>query len=288
MAPLELHSDLREGDLQRLFGELEQCPKERPIDLSGIRSVDPATLALLVASLKDVLRGSRDPDRITPSVVDQTCLGPSGIAALQVAEGEEWQADEGERLLGWKAFAGDPGLQAAVCGIASTIAKRTPWTHDSCTTFTALALEIMENVGQHSGRSEGVLALGVDPKKELIRMAITDRGMGIRSSLLQNPECAGVDDDLLAIEMAMEAGGTGEPGSGGGMGLYFARALLRGNGGRIVVHSGSASLEEDDERSARRHPAAMTGTLVLLEAHGNRPLAADEVRHRLAALRSSD
>lgn len=82
----------------------------------------------------------------------------------------------------------------------------------------------------------------------------------------------------------MQAGASGEPGTGGGMGLYLTRAMVRGNGGRVLVRSGDAKCVESDERTVARRLARMHGTLIGIEARSDRPLQDDEIRARMRAL----
>jgi signal transduction histidine kinase len=107
-------------------------------------------------------------------------------------------------------------------------------------------------------------------------LAIADSGIGIRKSLIRNPEFSDIGDDLTAITKAIGARTTAEPGTGGGMGLFLARCLVRSNGGSFMVQSGEARREESDALGSSGHLPCLHGTLVSIEARTDRPFDYDE------------
>lgn len=284
---LALRGELREDDLDALCAELEAADGAiADIDLGGLEGLEPVTLAVLVATLRDrAQRGTCDLLRAIPcSDSLACCLDARGVAALVEPEGGRWQAGADGRVLGWKAFASGEGSLTAAATVVTQLGQHTAWPQPSCGALAGLALEIAENVRQHSASSEGALAIEIDRQAERVRLAIADTGIGIRASLARNPEFSDIDDDLVAIETAMKAGETGEPGSGGGMGLYLARAMVRGNDGRILLRSGEASCEENEKRVTQRRLVPLRGTLIGIEARTDRVLATDGIGRHLSAL----
>lgn len=283
---LALRGDLPEAELDALCVELGmRARKLAAVDLRDLSTVEPPTLAVLLAALRDMHRqGNCDLDRVKPCRAQlNTCLGVEGVAALRDGAGH-WQTPVSDRLIGWQLFSGGEEVQDAARVLTVKLTEHTVWSPDSCAALSGLAFELGENVRQHSASSEGVVALETDGSDKRIRMAVADAGIGIRTSLARNPEHIDLDDDLTAIERAVRAGETGEPGAGGGMGLCLTRAIVRGNGGRVLLRSGDACWEESEECRRRRRLPPLRGTLIGIEARTDRPLDDEEVWERIDAL----
>jgi hypothetical protein len=275
---LTLCGDLSEADLDALCAELLDSASPTLVDLSRLGGLEPATLAVIVSSLRR-LRGDGifSTADVVPCAEPASCLDEPALIELEKPEGGVWKRCGQNRILGWQAFASGGGALAAALSVARLLQENTSWPTSSYAAMSALAFELGENVRQHSASPEGVLALEADGADERIRVAIADAGIGIRASLARNPAHANLYDDLTAIERAVSPGGTGEPGAGGGMGLYLTRVMVRGNGGRVFVRSGEASWEEGDERRRLRRLPPLSGTLIGIEARTDEPLHDGEV-----------
>jgi ABC-type transporter Mla MlaB component len=283
---LVLRGDLPEAELDTLCAEL-YCARPASVDLSRLGTLEPATLAMLVSALRGLQReGACSLADIAPCAIPGSCLGAEGLAQLAGPEGSRWQR-QGRRLLGWQTFASGQAALAAAISVALGLRHHSGWSIKSSAAMAGLAFELGENVRQHSDCLEGALALQTDPEGDRVTMAIADAGIGIRASLERNPKYDDLDDDLDAIEAAVRAGETGEPGTGGGMGLYLTRAMVRGNGGRVLVRSGEAGWEECEARRRRRGLEPLRGTLIGVEARTDRPLHDEELWARIDALSRS-
>ncbi|HET7484937.1 MAG TPA: ATP-binding protein [Solirubrobacterales bacterium] len=282
---LLLRGDLPEAELDSLCTELAGGGRPAAVDLDGLGGLEPATLAVLVSSLRRLhRRGICSLAEAIPSAEPGSCLDRRGLAELGKAEGGLWRRCGRGRVLGWHTFASGEGALRAAFNVASRLREDTGWSLPSFAAIAGLAFELGENVRQHSASPEGALALETDASGERMRVAVADAGVGIRASLARNPEHADLDDDLSAIERAVRAGETSEPGTGGGMGLYLTRTMVRGNGGRVLLRSGEASWQESDERRRRRGLSPLRGTLIGIEARTDRPLHDDEIWEQIDAL----
>lgn len=283
---LVLGGDLPEDELDSLCAELD-CARPAAVDLSRLGALEPATLAILISTLRGLQReGACSLADIVPCATPGSCLGAEGLEQLVGSEGSRWQR-QGSRLLGWQTFASGQAALAAAVSVGLGLRHHSGWSIQSSAAMAGLAFELGENVRQHSDCPEGALALQTDPEGDRVTMAIADAGIGIRASLERNPKYDELDDDLDAIEAAVRAGETGEPGTGGGMGLYLTRAMVRGNGGRVLVRSGEAGWEEREERRRRRELQPLRGTLIGIEARTDRPLHDEELWARIDSLNRS-
>jgi len=286
---VQLRGHLPDAELDTLCTELAHFDGSvaTAIDLVDLGLLQPSTLALLVASLRQLHHGDVGClGHITPCHETDRCLDADAIAQLARDDGSRWQDCGDGRELGWQIFSSGEGVQRAAHRIVAQLRRNTSWPLPSVAQMASLAFELSENVRQHSGGNEGVVALETDSSGAEVRMAIADTGIGIRASLARNPKYADLDDDddLIAIEAAMCAGESAEPGAGGGMGLYLARNAVRRNGGRLLLRSGEARCEEGDERWPERHLPRLRGTLIGIQASTDEPLDDDAVWARVREL----
>jgi ABC-type transporter Mla MlaB component/anti-sigma regulatory factor (Ser/Thr protein kinase) len=254
---------------------------QRVLDLSGATEVDSAPLALLVASLRSIQRnGVRDPLRHL--AVPETCVPPLDQSDLRqlLSDQAGYGLHEGGDAVGLRMcepFSTSGGVTRAVSSIQMRIAAQIDWESVEVASFGALAADLAENVLQHA-RSDGggVAALTMQPDEESVELAIADCGVGIRGSLMENPEYENVGDDLAAIKAAVGPGATSDPGSGGGYGLFLARLVVRDNGGAIMVRSGTTEWSEGSGTSSRLcFPSP--GTLIVVRARINQPFNYDRI-----------
>lgn len=137
-------------------------------------------------------------------------------------------------------------------------------------TVTFAMREVMRNVIEHSGANEMWYAGQYWEDANMVEVAVLDEGVGLRTSLMRNPENGDVEDEATAIRLAMRAGVSeipkdqrGQGNDNSGFGLYLVRRLcLRGNGAFSVV-SNDAALEESAIAETSL-PSAFVGTLLQL------------------------
>jgi anti-sigma regulatory factor (Ser/Thr protein kinase) len=205
------------------------------------------------------------------------CLHPQALDSLLAGNGH-WQQVDGDSpaILGCESFAGTSGVDKVMGNLYQQLVVHTDWSSSSLKSMGSMIFELSENVIQHSQAGGGIAVLRICPVDRRITLAIADSGIGIRESLIHNPEFSDIGDDLTAITKAMGARTTAEPGTGGGMGLFLARCLVRSNGGNFMVRSGEACHEESDVRSSNGHLPHLHGTLVSVEAQTDQPFDYDE------------
>lgn len=287
MSPsLTLSGDFNQPDLDSLCDELQGLltwSGEEPvhIDLRGLENLDPIPLAVLLTSLGGLCnRQVWDPLGDAESL-DETprleCLHPQRLKNLLVGGDGHWEKrDDESTILGCECFAGLDGVDRVTRSLYRQLAIHTDWSTPSLKSMNGMIFELSENVIQHSKTTGGIAVLRICPGDQQISLAIADHGIGIRESLARNPEYSDMEDDLAAISKAMGPRTTGEPGTGGGMGLFLARCLVRSNGGNFMVRSGEACREENDCRIDLERLPTLHGTLVSVEARTDLPFEYDQ------------
>jgi hypothetical protein len=137
--------------------------------------------------------------------------------------------------------------------------------------------ELFRNVWEHSGSHDLWYAAQYWPTKEYVEIAVLDEGVGVMTSLRENPENR-VDNELQAIVMATRRGVSGSKPrptlrtvSGeaaesrwinSGWGLFVLRELARKAGSLLIVSNNSVVLFVDD--SVRSFDCSFAGTAVRL------------------------
>jgi hypothetical protein len=122
--------------------------------------------------------------------------------------------------------------------------------------------EVGANVLEHSQTSAGHIEAQVyrrNTPDEYVVLAIGDCGVGIRTSLSRKYSIA---SDAKALELALSAdvSASGEPGRG--QGLPSTAKLVTGLLGRVVVHSGSATIVCRQQKRIPMTTSRIEGTLV--------------------------
>ena len=145
-------------------------------------------------------------------------------------------------------------------------------------------MHLGQNVLEHSRAGAGVAALTADAEAGVIELAVADRGIGVRASLLQNRENADIESDLQALMVATAPQVTGRSDGTGGLGLYLTELAVQGlNGGQLVVRSGDARVIPNAVRE--RGLPDLKGTLVTARIKIDRPLDSRAVESALRRTR---
>lgn len=100
--------------------------------------------------------------------------------------------------------------------------------------------EVMDNVLQHSGNSEGLIMVQIHPDKHRAAICLSDNGTGIWGTLLHSqykPRNA-VD----AITLALKEGVTRDSQEYQGNGLWGLLEIVRENAGMLTIKSGDGSV----------------------------------------------
>lgn len=211
------------------------------------------------------------------------CIPPLTRLDLQalLSDRAGYGLHEGGDTIGFRScepFGTGGGVTRAVSAIQMRIAAETELEPASIASLGALIADLAENVLQHA-RSEGggVASLMILPEEDMVELAIADCGIGIRGSLVENPEFEDIDDDLSAIKAAVRPGATADPGSGGGYGLFLARLVVRDNGGSIIIRSGTAEWSQGSQIDERSCNIWSPGTLAVVRARLDRPFNYDRI-----------
>lgn len=284
---LTLSGDFEHPDLDSLCEELQRLRKWAPgepahVDLSKLKNMEPTTLAVLLTSLDDLQkRQICNPfEDLEPPHDDSwtTFLHPQALNDLFTDGGGRWQELGGDSpaILGCEAFAGPRGVDGIAASLFSQLRTHTDWSLSSLKSLSGMIFELSENVIQHARVAGGVAVLRIRPAEQRVSLAIADSGVGIRGSLVRNPEFSDIGDDLTAIVKAVGASTTAEPGTGGGMGLFLARCMVRSNEGVFMVRSGEARSEEGERSNHSTNLPPLQGTLISVEARTDKPFEHDD------------
>ncbi|MEW5948687.1 MAG: hypothetical protein AB1711_04665 [Thermodesulfobacteriota bacterium] len=128
--------------------------------------------------------------------------------------------------------------------------------------------ELLINVFDHSRSNSGCFVCAqYYPNKMLIRLCITDFGVGILSTLKKKYK---ITSDIKAIKLSVEEGVTSRPQSAG-FGLTHIRKFLKINKGVLTIISGRGKVDFYSNRVAEYNMAgAFEGTIVNLEINTNK------------------
>ena len=132
--------------------------------------------------------------------------------------------------------------------------------------------EITDNIVIHAeSPSPGHVFAQFYPTKNILSVAITDAGLGLRQTLAEAHE---VESDERALALAMERGVT--RGVGQGNGIAGTRQILQVNGGRFAIWSGEAHHYESPEDERARRIPALPGTGLAMQFDTSRPIDLQE------------
>lgn len=139
---------------------------------------------------------------------------------------------------------------------------------EMCGVFYELAL----NAVQHSESAIGCYAIveqGVDADGRILHLlGVADCGIGIRATLIRNPDFAYIDNDADAIVMASELHVTGTGDSSRGLGLDHVMNVVRTWQCNFVIISGSGYLNvQNGEVSMQGNlnaDASVSGTVAVM------------------------
>ncbi len=245
------------------------------MDLRDVEFLGPTPLALVVGTACSIATqaGSQRKAAILPPVSEEAppCLKTAPLRRLIDGGLGHWHSNEDGETIGVEVFSSVEGIDRVIASLQRHLALYSSLPETPLRSLRKMVTELTENVIQHAEARRGVVVFRVRPATETFSIAIYDNGIGIRRSLTQNPKFQGMNDDLTAIVTSMGAGSTAEPGTGGGMGLFIARLVIRDNGGTLTIRSGDAQREEGDEVNDSTLLPELSGTLVSISARLNRP-----------------
>ena len=249
------------------------------LDLSNVRFVKPALLAVVAAMAHSQRARHGEPARfVPPSLRDprlyasRMLLGEvllaegvveTGLEPVQHRDRQQQQLCELTRFESSDEAAELVNLVQRRCDAAG-------YSHESAETLVMSIWELADNCLAHARVECGFLAAQVLPQPRLsLHFAVADGGVGIRASLADTQHERG--DDRSAIEAAAHPRVTSVPsrhGSARGVGLPNLLEWVTLTGGALTIRSGTAAIQygEQSNSSVPRAAASVVdevgGTLV--------------------------
>jgi len=131
--------------------------------------------------------------------------------------------------------------------------------------------ELLINVFDHARSDIGCFVCAqFTPKSQLIRLSVTDLGIGILNSLKKGKQYSRVKGSHEAITRAVEEGVSSRKGKAG-LGLWHIRRFARVNQGTMTVISGDGKVNFYSKSSERRPmPSTFGGTAIELRINADK------------------
>lgn len=263
------------------------------LDLSDVTFISPASLALMVATMR---RG-----RENGTIADASYIVPPSSEPVfnylhrmdflkvlfekeAVTVVEPVTKHEATGLKECEHFASEKGGRDVATALSKALQEEVETDLVAAASLQLCLIELAENVHFHADTPHGGFAAAQTFKNSKeIEVAIVDLGVGIAASLRQNPEHAHeAEDDVAAINAAIRPLVTATPKRNSGYGLAFTRFLLEMNSGRLIVWSGEGWVQFG-EKPAEKTVESMPGTLVVLRLHTDRPFDYERAYNQLNA-----
>jgi hypothetical protein len=278
--------------LERLIDQLGPLltldePTRVKFDLSRLATIGPTALALIVAGLKRAValnlleHGSslREPKAppIRNYVLRMNLLRALGSGAIDASEDFERREALGFRAV--EHFEGESDYPGVASGLTDALVEKCD-TDDVARAAIRICLdEVCENVINHADTALGGFAAAQGwTRASAFELGIVDLGIGIRASLVKNPEYADIPSDSDAIARALQYRVTSTPERNYGMGLAVTKSLLAANGGEVFVRSGFGLVRSGISSTRVETSAMMPG----IRARTDRPLDIAAVYELLA------
>ena len=138
--------------------------------------------------------------------------------------------------------------------------------------------EILDNVLTHSGKELGTILTHYDSANHILSFLVADDGIGVRASLSENAEYAGISEPD-ALKICIKDAIT--DGKGMGFGLYSTSLLARDAGLVFEVRSGKCTMQVQNGVEETVDSDFWQGTIVYLQLHTNKEInPADVVANR--------
>lgn len=254
-----LHGHYGFDDQERLLLDLTELTWSAPLstvslDIRGLRSLSAPGAAWLCATADRA-------DAIG------TLVGAEPLKRF-VASSER----DAPALSTVRRFTNQESVRVVARDMAELLAIRTGGGEEVCLSMRILFDEIAENVVFHADAPfGGVFAVRHGQSTNEIEVGVADTGIGIRASLMRNPNLSGPLTDSEAARAALTPLVTGSPDRNGGFGLAVAHRLLDLNDGALVLRSGRACVDSSRSEQAFVR-ASVPGTIVGLRIRTDRPL----------------
>lgn len=288
-----LHIELRGGfplrQLNRLLAAvkpLADLTEQRTVrlDLAGLAYISPASLASLVAVVRDridsglILEGSHFVEPRNRLVA--MYLARMNFHRLLAADDapEYFVRRPAQQFLPLFAFGNRDEAEAVskdLTRVASNALKDPSLSRPAVLLAT---MELAQNVLDHAHSPTGGHAVAQLGRAQAeFEVAFADTGVGILASLRANPKYTDLHSHLSALRTALEPGATADPKSSG-MYLALLKQAVCANGGSFVLRSGTAALEVGRREHASDVLPSFRGTVAAIRIRTDRRFALPRVR----------
>jgi hypothetical protein len=169
-------------------------------------------------------------------------------------------------------FTSEKELNAAVSQLVHSALQATTMATGVPEALEWIANELAGNILVHAESSVGWIQVTVYQEKKRLSIAVCDSGIGITQSMKRR--FSHINNDLIAMEMAIRKEVTSKPEFGQGNGLAGSIAITLEAGGQFTLVSGKAQLVVRDRNVKPRHfNPAFRGTFAELQFSAERPIA---------------
>jgi len=131
-----------------------------------------------------------------------------------------------------------------------------------------MLMELIENTYKHArvqNKLHGLVCAQSWPKGNLAQIVFADTGIGIKSSLQENPLLQDLLSQANACQLACQLGVTSKPNAHSGYGLALTKDLMRQSAGSMIVISNNEGFYLQGNQEKPFHAPAWQGTLIILE-----------------------
>lgn len=279
---LNAKGNLSWGDLDELIQALSQCSSISSrlfnLDLSAVLFCDPASLVILAAGMKHLyFQGCRRVGLIRPWNADvDRYLDRMGF--YEFLEGKDLldirRFSATGRFLELAQLTNSEECSVAAEKVAQVFRHNFGMSDVETRMVDFVITEILENIFNHASSSiGGLICCQTYPNKRLVRIGITDLGIGIEQSLRANPANLERLEHANPIEVAVEKRVTGRPENFGGYGLFLASKIIEENEGVFGIRSRRHSWTQVRGRTQRKFGLDWPGTALNLIFRTNNPIS---------------
>lgn len=256
-------------------------PARLRMDLSGLVHMCPAALSLLTAAMNAGYQRGLQGGQVLPpksKPVDNYLLRMNVYRLLGVDDySEDFTRRDPDGFRPCQNFT-DEAYHVVASEMTKALTEACE-TDDVARASVRICLdELAENVLHHADApGGGYAAAQVYRKSGKFEVGIVDLGIGVPASLRKNPAYADISGDVAAVQTALELGVTSTPERNAGIGLFVTKLLLKGNGGILMVRSGTATVVAGASERTATTDVALPGTLVTIRVMTDHPLDINEV-----------
>lgn len=266
------HDDLTELSRKLAWLRSVCALKEVQYDLHDLRSLSPAGLTMLVATLRWIKESyGTDPSRSWEAPIEAPVLTARDIRVLLRSGRATAGVQDAIGTLRCEPFTDEDGAERTIEALQLLPAVTASMDTGTAITMRGLLAELCDNVLRHSGVADGVAALHVDETGGTFEFAVADCGIGIARSLARNPAYVGLAEDA-SIHAAVGPQVTGDPGYGRGLGLFVLHRLAAEYGAELVIRSGTSHITLGASAESVGGQPDFEGTIVCVRGHLSRLL----------------